>query len=78
MTALQVLTELRTHGKVELVGDNLRVRVPNGVLTQSLRAAIGIRKREIIKLLRSYPCAKCDRFAFPESETICYWCGGHP
>ncbi len=78
MTALEVLTELRAHGKVELSGDNLRVRVPKNFLTDRLREAIGMRKREIIKLLRTYPCVKCERFAFPEPATVCYWCGGQP
>lgn len=78
MTALEVLTQLRALGKVELSGDNLRVRVPKNLLTDSLREAIGTRKREIIKLLRSHPCAKCERFAFPEPDTVCFWCGGKP
>jgi len=48
------------------------------VLDEELERELKRHKPEILVLLRghsqTYPCTRCEMFAFPEAETVCYWC----
>lgn len=73
--ALEILNHLRSAGAIVRVeGEELRVRAPAGVLTEELRASLRARKREMVRLLSSYPCTSCGQHAFPEPGTVCSWC----
>ena len=79
MTAHEALRETRRRGiTLTPAGETLRFHGPKGALSGELREALKEHKPEIIALLvegsSTYPCIRCDRFAFPEAGTCCYWC----
>ena len=77
MRAAELIARLQSRGATLTVeGPDLRVRAPRGILSDVIRAELLARKDEIIWLLRSHPCMKCGRFAFPNPNTLCYLCGG--
>ena len=54
MTTLEFLSQLRKSGvELQLVGDRLRIRAPEGVLTPSLREELAARKEEILQFLET-------------------------
>ena len=79
MTAHEALQEAQSRGIVLTpVGPILRLRWPEGALDEELRRELMRHKPEILALLRgdfpTYPCARCETFAFHEAGTVCYWC----
>ncbi len=79
MTAHEALQEAQSRGLVLIpVGTILRVRGPADALDEELQRELKRHKPEILALLRgdspTYPCARCETFAFPEADTVCYWC----
>ena len=83
MTALEALQEARRRGIVlTSAGTALRFRGPKNALSEDLRRELKRNKPEILNLLvearSTYPCTRCERFAFPEAGTVCFWCRGVP
>lgn len=79
MTAHEALQEARSRGLVLIpVGPVLRLRGPIDALDDELKRELVRHKPEILALLRgdfpNYPCVRCEMFAFPEADTVCYWC----
>ena len=79
MTAQQAIQEARRRGiTLTPAGTKLRYRGPEGSLGDELKKALKENKPEILALLGktrlTHPCIRCDRFAFPEAGTCCYWC----
>lgn len=75
MRAVELVAHLHSQGAtVALEGADLRVRAPAHVLTDEIRELLLARKREIIRLLSSFSCVKCGRFAFPDPDTVCFYC----
>ena len=79
MTAHEALRETRRRGiKLTPAGTTLRFHGPKGALSGELREALTKHKPEIIALLAegvaTYPCSRCERFAFAEPNVVCYWC----
>lgn len=79
MTALEILTDLRRAGvTVSIVGDKLRLKAPEGVLTEELKQRLAIQKAEIIKLLQAETashgmpkCSHCSKFGPIGKEAGC-------
>jgi hypothetical protein len=76
--AAELVESLRSEGvRVQLLhGTDLRVRAPQGILTEEHRELIRAHKAEIVALLTSYPCSLCGRFAFPRAGVVCFHCRG--
>lgn len=75
MTATELLRSLYRQGaNVRVDGEALRVRAPAGVITEAIREEITALKPELLKVLSTYPCSSCGRFAFSRPNTVCYWC----
>ena len=79
MTAQDALQEARRRGIVLTpAGAALRFRGPKDALNEELKRELVRHKPAIIVLLgkgrSTYPCSRCERFAFAEAETVCYWC----
>ena len=79
MTAHEALQEAQRRGIVLTpAGATLRFRGPKDALSEELKRELKRHKPAIIVLLgegrSTYPCIRCDRFAFPEAGTCCYWC----
>jgi hypothetical protein len=75
VTAIELLQALRSAGAgVAVVGSDLKIRAPKGAVTPELREAIVAHKSELVKMLSTYPCASCGRFAFKEPGKVCFWC----
>ena len=78
MTAQQAIEEARSRGIVLTpAGARLRFRGPKGALSKELKRELVRHKPEILVLLRgdpTYPCVRCETFAFHEADTVCYWC----
>ena len=79
MTAQQAIEEARSRGIVLTpAGAKLRFLGPKGALSDELKRALTRHKLEVLGLLRgdfpTYPCVRCETFAFHEADTICYWC----
>ena len=79
MTARDAIREARRRGIVLTpAGVALRFVGPQGALSEYLKRELKKHKPEIIVLLgerrATYPCSRCDQFAFAEAGTICYWC----
>lgn len=61
-------------------GDQMRLLVPPGpgslpaAFLQELRA----HRSEILEILTTHACSGCGRFAFPEPQTLCFWCRRGP
>ncbi len=79
MTAQQAIEEARSRGIVLTpAGATLRFLGPKDALSEELKRELKRHKPEIITLLgegrSTYPCARCEQFAFAEAGTVCYWC----
>ena len=79
MTAQETLREAERRGVVLTPkGTSLHFRGPKAALNDELKSELKRHKPEILVLLRghsqTYPCTRCEMFAFPEAETVCYWC----
>ena len=79
MTAHEALQEAERRGIVLTPrGTAIRFRAPRGALSEELKRELKKHKPEILNLLEearsTYPCSRCERFAFAESGTVCYWC----
>ncbi len=79
MTAHEALQEAQRRGIVLTpAGATLRFRGPKGALSDELKRALTRHTPEVLGLLRgdfpTYPCVRCETFAFHEADTICYWC----
>ncbi|MGH7605674.1 MAG: hypothetical protein ACRENK_16980 [Gemmatimonadaceae bacterium] len=79
MKPLELLRDLHAAGaRVDVVGSDLRVRAPKGVLTDGRREMLRAEKQELVKLLSTYSCVGCGRFSFKNPGTRCYWCQKPP
>ena len=79
MTAHEVLQEAQRRGIVLTPsGTTLRYRGPKDALSEDLKRELKRHKPTIITLLgegrSTYPCSRCERFAFAEADIVCYWC----
>ena len=79
MTAQQAIEEARSRGIVLTpAGATLRFLGPKGALSEELKRELTRHKPEILNLLdegrSTYPCSRCERFAFAEPNVVCYWC----
>ncbi len=79
MTAHEALQEAQRRGIVLTpAGTSLRFRGPKDALGEEFRRELTRHKSEILEILggarSTYPCSRCDRFAFAEAGTVCYWC----
>ena len=79
MTAHQALQEARRRGiTLTSAGKTLRFRGPTDALSEAFKRELKRNKPEIIVLLgegpSTYPCSRCERFAFAEADVVCYWC----
>ena len=79
MTAHDALKEARHRGIVLTpAGMSLRFRGPKEALNSELKRELVRHKSEILELLKTgrstYPCSRCERFAFAEADVVCYWC----
>lgn len=79
MTAHEALQEAQRRGVVLTpAGATLRFRGPKGALSDELKSNLKRHKPEIIALLEegypTYPCSKCEQFAFAHADVVCYWC----
>ncbi len=83
MTAHEVLLEARRRG-IELTpgATTLRFRGPEDALDEEFKRELKRHKPTIITLLgegrSTYPCSRCERFAFTEADVVCYWCRKMP
>ena len=83
MTAADLLRVVREQG-VELTpdGDQLRYRGPREALTPDMLIELKRHKSDLLTLLstshETYPCSRCQRFAFPEPDVVCFWCRSTP
>jgi hypothetical protein len=75
VTPTELLRSLYRQGaNVRVDGEALRVRAPAGVITEAIREEITALKPDLIKVLSTYPCSSCGRFAFSQPNKVCYWC----
>ena len=79
MTAHEALQEARRRGIVLTpAGSTLRFRGPKDALSEDLKRELKRHKPTIITLLgkgrSTYPCSRCERFAFAEADVVCFWC----
>ena len=79
MTAHEVLQEAHRRGIVlRPAGAALRFRGPKDALSEDFKRELKRHKPEILNLLgetrSTYPCSRCERFAFAEPTIVCYWC----
>ena len=79
MTAHEALQEAQRRGIVLTpAGATLRFRGPKDALNEAFKRELVRHKPEIIVLLgedhSTYPCSRCERFAFAEPDIVCYWC----
>ena len=79
MTAHEVLAEAKRRGiLLTPAGTTLRFRGPKDALNEALKRELVRHKPEIIAILgedrSTYPCSRCERFAFTEADVVCYWC----
>ena len=63
-------------------GDQLRYSGRSEVLTPDLLMELKRYKPALITLISTPPethaCSRCQRFAYPRSATICFWCASIP
>ena len=79
MTAHEALQEAQRRGIVLTpAGATLRFRGPKDALNEELKHELVRHKPEIIVLLEegrsTYPCTRCERFAFAQADVVCFWC----
>lgn len=73
--ARQLLADLyKEHALVRLVDGQLRIKARPGVITDERREIIQTNKAEIVAMLRTHACTKCNRGAFPTPDVICFRC----
>ena len=79
MNAQELLRGLREAGaRIGLEEDELVVRAPTGAVPEELVERLREHKQVLIQFLKdraTWPCETCGRFAFPEPDLVCYWCG---
>ncbi len=73
--ARNILCDLVSVGALaRLVEGQLRVKPPNGGLTDAMRERIRENVTEIVAVLTCHGCEGCDRYAFPKPGIRCFWC----
>ena len=83
MSAADILRVAREQGVVLIPdGDQLRYSGRREALTPVLLMELKRCKPALIAMLANPPethaCSRCRRFAYPRSETICFWCASSP
>ena len=83
MRAVDILRVAREQGVVLIPdGDQLRYSGRSEVLTPELLMELKRYKPALITLISTPPethaCSRCQRFAYPRSDTICFWCASIP
>ena len=79
MSAKDAIREARRRGIVLTpAGATLHFGGPKDALGEGLKRELRRHKPEIIALLGeglpTYPCSRCERFAFAEPNVVCHWC----